>query len=82
MTEPCIFLMGDAMSLMDELIGRDRSPRSFDGGLARLGLWRRVARERRRLAEMPAEMLKDIGLTPGEAAREANRPFWDIGRRR
>jgi uncharacterized protein YjiS (DUF1127 family) len=48
----------------------------------RLAVWSRVARERRRLAELDGHILKDIGLTPEEAYREASRPFWDMERRR
>jgi uncharacterized protein YjiS (DUF1127 family) len=48
----------------------------------RIVAWGRVAGERRRLAELDAHILKDIGLTPEEAHREASRPFWDTERRR
>ncbi len=41
--------------------------------IARLGLWR----QRRHLAALDAHLLKDIGLTPDEAAAEAARPVWD-----
>ncbi|MDE9451193.1 DUF1127 domain-containing protein [Aliiroseovarius sp. Z3] len=37
-----------------------------------------VHRERRALANLDATLLKDIGLTPDAAYREANRPVWDI----
>jgi uncharacterized protein YjiS (DUF1127 family) len=43
----------------------------------RLASWSRVASERRRLLELDAHILKDIGLTREEAYREATRPFWD-----
>jgi uncharacterized protein YjiS (DUF1127 family) len=49
---------------------------------ARLGLWTAVARERRALARLDARLLRDIGLHAGEAAREADRPFWDPPSRR
>ena len=45
----------------------------------RLVGWSRVARERRRLLELDEHILRDIGLTPEEARREATRPFWDLG---
>jgi uncharacterized protein YjiS (DUF1127 family) len=32
--------------------------------------------QRRRLAELDAHMLKDIGVTPAEAARESEKPWW------
>ncbi len=48
-----------------------------------LGAWLRVARERRRLAALDERQLRDIGIDPAAAAREAGRPFWDLpaGRR-
>jgi uncharacterized protein YjiS (DUF1127 family) len=48
----------------------------------RILTWQRVARERRRLLELDANILKDIGLLPEEAYREASRPFWDFESRR
>ena len=42
------------------------------GPLDLLALWR----QRRRLAELDARMLSDIGVTPAEAEREARRPVW------
>jgi uncharacterized protein YjiS (DUF1127 family) len=41
-----------------------------------------VATERRRLLELDERTLRDIGLTPDDAVREASRPFWDHDRRR
>jgi uncharacterized protein YjiS (DUF1127 family) len=38
--------------------------------------WAARARQRRDLAELDAHLLKDIGVTPGQAAREAAKPFW------
>ncbi|MCK8782791.1 DUF1127 domain-containing protein [Roseomonas sp. NAR14] len=44
--------------------------------------WFRRARTaivtRRELAAMDERMLADIGLSRSDAAREANRPFWEI----
>ncbi|WP_234455427.1 DUF1127 domain-containing protein [Thermohalobaculum xanthum] len=56
------------------------APRGFRQ--ARLSLppierWLRVAAERRRLASLPDEVLKDIGVSRAEADAEASRPFWD-----
>ncbi len=48
----------------------------------RLAAWSRVASERRRLLELDEHILRDIGLTPEEAYREASRPFWDAEGRR
>jgi uncharacterized protein YjiS (DUF1127 family) len=41
-----------------------------------LALWFARARQRRDLAELDPHLLKDIGVTPGQAAREAAKPFW------
>lgn len=43
-----------------------------------LGAWIRVARERRQLAGLSDRELRDLGLDPEMAAREAARPFWDL----
>ena len=34
-------------------------------------------RQRRDLRDLTDDQLRDIGLTPNEARREAARPFWD-----
>lgn len=34
-------------------------------------------RQRRDLAALTDEQLRDIGVTPEDARREASRPFWD-----
>ena len=38
--------------------------------------WERRARERRMLAEMSTHMLKDLGISRGDAVRESAKPFW------
>lgn len=38
--------------------------------------WAARARQRRDLAALDAQLLRDIGVTPGEARREAAKPFW------
>lgn len=43
-----------------------------------LRAWLQVAHERRQLAAMSARELRDIGIDPADAAREALRPFWDL----
>lgn len=45
------------------------------GGLARLDA---LARSRAALGRLDAGRLRDIGLAPGEARREAARPAWDV----
>lgn len=48
--------------------------------LARIGavlaLWESRARDRRKLAEMPETLLKDIGLSRADALAESEKPFW------
>jgi uncharacterized protein YjiS (DUF1127 family) len=34
------------------------------------------AEQRRRLAELDERMLKDVGITPAEAALESAKPWW------
>lgn len=34
------------------------------------------ARQRRELAQLDARMLRDLGLTRGQALAEARKPFW------
>ena len=41
-----------------------------------LAEWRRRARSRAQLARFGERDLRDIGLTPAEAARECAKPFW------
>ena len=41
-----------------------------------LALWFGRARQRHDLAGLDAHLLKDIGVTPGQAGREAAKPFW------
>lgn len=47
------------------------------GGLvAALALWAARHRQRRELGELDERLLRDIGVTRGEALREAAKPFW------
>ena len=46
------------------------------GFLGTLMLWQERASQRRRLAELDGHMLKDLGITRGEAQAEAAKPFW------
>ncbi len=41
-----------------------------------LETWRRRARSRTELARLGDGELRDIGLTPADAARECRKPFW------
>jgi uncharacterized protein YjiS (DUF1127 family) len=55
-------------------------PDHWQGGVAAIleafGEWRMRARSRAALAELDADALRDIGLWPSEARREAAKPFW------
>lgn len=51
------------------------------GGEARrlaalIALWRERHSTRQHLARMSPHMLRDIGVTPGDAADEIAKPFW------
>lgn len=39
-------------------------------------LWRERARQRSKLARLDDRMLRDIGVTRADAARELGKPFW------
>ena len=43
---------------------------------ALVGLWYARARERRSLSRLDARLMRDIGVSADEAAREAAKPFW------
>ncbi|MCP1168322.1 DUF1127 domain-containing protein [Limimaricola litoreus] len=46
-------------------------------GLARrVAVWKRRARTRRALSHLEPHMLRDLGLDPVSAEREAALPFW------
>ena len=52
-------------------------------GTAALASWLRHRRERHQLAGLDDQLLRDLGLTRGDVAREYDRPFWqpvDYGR--
>ncbi len=54
-----------------------RRPADLIRGALRIGrLILARSRERQFLASMDARMLRDIGVTPYEAAEEARKPFW------
>jgi uncharacterized protein YjiS (DUF1127 family) len=44
--------------------------------------WNQLARQRRQLASLSDEMLKDIGRSRADIEWEASRPFWDDPDRR
>jgi uncharacterized protein YjiS (DUF1127 family) len=44
--------------------------------VALIAQWQRRARERKLLLAFDDRLLRDIGLTPVDAARECAKPFW------
>lgn len=44
--------------------------------IAQLGAWRERSRQRRELSGLSLHLLKDMGIDPADAAREAGKPFW------
>jgi len=38
--------------------------------------WRQRTRSRKELAKLDARSLRDLGISPGEANFEINKPFW------
>jgi uncharacterized protein YjiS (DUF1127 family) len=55
---------------------RDRLSDRFLSLVELLQAWGARARERRMLLELDERMLKDIGVTRADVAREATKPFW------
>ncbi len=43
---------------------------------ATLSLWLARSRSRRVLATLDDRQLRDLGLTPAQASRESDKPFW------
>ncbi len=41
-----------------------------------LRIWIQRHRQRQQLANLSTRMLKDVGITPEQAAVEAKKPFW------
>ena len=54
----------------------------FVGKLTRawsiIEFWMSVSRQRRQLAGLSDDALKDLGLSRSDVHREARRPFWDV----
>jgi len=55
---------------------RSSLQRTIDRAGALIREWRRRHRSRLELARFDARMLRDIGITPVDAWREINKPFW------
>lgn len=66
-------------TLHSPAFGRARRRGGWLAGAVRLiVLWIETAKGRRALARLDARLLRDIGIDPYDAAREARRPFWDV----
>lgn len=52
--------------------------RQFTRAWSILEHWASVSRQRRQLAKLSDEALKDLGLTRSDTHREAGRYFWDV----
>ncbi len=46
------------------------------GALFGIGTWIERSRQRRDLANLPPELLRDIGVSDIDAIRESAKPFW------
>ena len=49
---------------------------AFRVGLEQIEHWRNRAESRRALLDLDPHLLKDIGLTAGQARHEVAKPFW------
>jgi uncharacterized protein YjiS (DUF1127 family) len=59
-------------------LATDRAGKGLARFFRRLAIAFAVFRERRALAALSDETLKDIGLSRADVYRESNRSFWDI----
>jgi uncharacterized protein YjiS (DUF1127 family) len=53
-----------------------RGPARFAAAFVMIRRWIERTRQRRALAGLDDQMLRDIGITRVEAARECDKPFW------
>jgi uncharacterized protein YjiS (DUF1127 family) len=68
-------------TLTTRRFGTVRTPGlSWKNPLGLLAQFHEARRQRRALLALDDTLLKDIGLSRADAAREAARPFWDIER--
>ena len=57
-------------------IALSRLAAMVSGAVEALAVWRVRAIQRRRLMELEARLLSDIGLSRADAVGEAEKPFW------
>jgi uncharacterized protein YjiS (DUF1127 family) len=60
------------------LLATDRAGKGLARFFRRLAVAFAVSRERRALAALSDETLKDIGLSRADTYRESTRSFWDL----
>ncbi len=69
------------ITVTEDRSGQIRTPRPNP---QRLGLWRMAGlalaawRQRRALANLPAERLKDLGLSERDVRLETQKPVWNV----
>lgn len=69
---------GEDMSALSILMGSPITRRSGLGLAQRIHKFAALSKERAELAKLSDAQLKDIGITPDQAQKEAARPAWDI----
>ncbi len=66
-----------AATLRDVLVGFAAYVFETPGrGIDMMTVWEKRLRDRAALRDMDSHLLRDIGLAPEDAAREAAKPFW------
>ncbi|WP_285425023.1 DUF1127 domain-containing protein [Pseudomonas sp. efr-133-TYG-103a] len=64
--------------LVMKTLSRESGPeRWWTAMTTQIARWRRLHRERRQLAALSDDALKDIGLSRADVYQEAERRFWD-----
>lgn len=72
-----MFMNSSARTVLAKRSGRT-GPTRIGAILALAWIWSERQRGRRDLHGLDERLLRDIGLTPGEARREATMPFWKV----
>jgi uncharacterized protein YjiS (DUF1127 family) len=77
MTRPSVHPIFTHYPAFDRLRGIDSAAGPVAAALlATVATWRLRHRTRRQLAGLDAHALRDIGIGPDQARREAGKPFW------
>ena len=66
------------MIALHRTVHRSVARPSFAQLVARVEDWLERRRQRRALLALDDKLLKDIGLGPSDAWREAHKPFWRV----